>query len=91
MRLRVILSCTMSTALAMVPKTLEIQKANSELLRTTPKTKEPASAPAAPAAKPTQTSAPGVPPKKGTPAYGQLPEGGLYEDTDGTIRRKKKE
>ena len=69
----------------------EIQKANSELLRTTPKTKEPASAPAAPAAKPTQTSAPGVPPKKGTPAYGQLPEGGLYEDTDGTIRRKKKE
>ena len=69
----------------------EIQRANAELLRSAPKASAPASTQPAPAAKPTQTSAPGVPPKKGTQAYSQLPEGGLYEDTDGTIRRKKKE
>ena len=49
------------------------------------------SAPSAPAAKPAQTSAPGVPPKKGTKEYNSLPVGGLFEDTDGTIRRKPKE
>ena len=52
------------------------------------------SKPAAPAAKPTQTStpaAPGIPPKKGTKEYNSLPVGGLFEDTDGTIRRKPKE
>ena len=69
----------------------EIQKANSELLRTAPKAK-PAATPATPAApKPTQTVAPGVPPKKGTKEFDSLPDGGLYQDTDGTIRRKRKE
>ena len=35
-------------------------------------------------------AASGVPPKVGTPAYNQLPEGKLFEDSDGTIRRKPK-
>ena len=75
----------------------ELQKANSAILGTVRKPAEapkPSAAPARPAT-PQQAStapaAPGVPPKKGTPAYNNLPEGGLYEDTDGTIRRKKKE
>ena len=59
------------------------------------------SAPAAPAArppaKPAQASSPaapatpGQPPKKGTPAYNNLPSGGLYIDDDGVVRRKKME
>jgi hypothetical protein len=35
-------------------------------------------------------AASGIPPKVGTPAYKQLPEGKLFEDADGTIRRKPK-
>lgn len=72
----------------------EIQRANSDVLGRRAKPAEPAkpTAPATPSKPaPQQASAPGVPPKKGSPAYNSLPEGGLFEDTDGTIRRKKKE
>ena len=71
----------------------ELQKANSAILGTVRKPAE-APKPGTSTARPQQTgaqAAPGVPPKKGTPAYNSLPEGGIYEDTDGTIRRKKKE
>ncbi len=68
----------------------ELQKANSAILGTVRKPAE-APKPGAAPARPQQAAAPGVPPKKGTPAYNSLPEGGLFEDTDGTIRRKKKE
>jgi hypothetical protein len=72
----------------------ELQKANSAILGTVRKPAEapkPGAAPARPAATPAAApAAAGVPPKKGTPAYNNLPEGGLFEDTDGTIRRKPK-
>jgi hypothetical protein len=75
----------------------EVQKANADLLR--PRVKEnkkpttPAAPSASPATKPQPASAPatsGIPPRVGTPAYNRLPEGQLFEDADGTIRRKPK-
>lgn len=83
----------------------EMQKSNSALLRPPVKAEKPAAPaaaprPTAPATTPAPAAAPkttsvapapsGIPPKKGTPGYNGLPEGGLFEDTDGTIRRKPK-
>lgn len=66
----------------------EIQKANAALFGAPPK------APTEPkpvdGAKNTPAqNAPPPPPKLGSPGYKGLPVGGLYEDKDGTIRRKK--
>lgn len=75
----------------------EVQRANSDLLRPTPSAdnKKPVTpAPAPAAASPRPVSAPatsGAPPKKGSSGYSSLPPGGLFEDSDGTIRRKPKE
>lgn len=72
----------------------EMRSANSELFRAPPKNedKKPAAARPPAATKPASTApaASGIPPKVGTPAYNRLPEGQLFEDTDGTIRRKPK-
>lgn len=76
----------------------QIQKANAELFRTSPKSKEPAkpaapAAPAASAAKPaSQSTAPQAPPRiksKDDVVYKNVPVGGLYVDVDGTVRTKK--
>jgi hypothetical protein len=72
----------------------QMRSANSELFRAAPKPadKKPAQQQAPAAAKPA-SNAPadsGIPPRAGTPAYNRLPEGGLFEDADGTIRRKPK-
>lgn len=79
----------------------EMRSANSELFKPVKKTEgnKPAATPATPApaapkpqATPVKTpqASSGIPPKVGTPAYDRLPDGELFEDTDGTIRRKKK-
>lgn len=73
----------------------QIQKANAELFRTSPRDKEPAkpAAPSAPTAKPaSQSTAPQGPPRiksKDDVVYKNVPVGGLYVDVDGTVRRKK--
>jgi hypothetical protein len=72
----------------------QMRSANSELFRAAPKPadKKPAQQQAPAAAKPA-SNAPadsGIPPRAGTPAYNRLPDGGLFEDADGTIRRKPK-
>jgi hypothetical protein len=72
----------------------EMRNANSELFRAAPKPadKKPAPQQAPAAAKPASNApaASGIPPRVGTPAYNRLPEGQLFEDADGTIRRKPK-
>lgn len=82
----------------------QIQKANAELFRTSPRGNEPArpAAPAAPASRPqaapaaAPASQPGRAPQ-GPPriksrddvVFKNVPVGGLYVDTDGTVRTKK--
>jgi hypothetical protein len=70
----------------------QMRSANSELFRATPKPADnkPAQQQAPAAAKPASNAPSGVPPRAGTPAYNRLPEGQLFEDVDGTIRRKPK-
>ena len=71
----------------------QIQKANAELFRTSPK--EPAKptkpASAAPAAKPASQATQGPPriKSKDDVVYKNVPVGGLYVDVDGTVRTKK--